>query len=1053
MMDEHQFQIQQKRRLDVGGQIDRSKPIRFSFNGRRMQGYVGDTLASALLANGVDIVGRSFKYSRPRGIMTAGIDEPNAVLQLGGVNKKDDSLHTPNVRATEQPLYEGLVCSSVNGWPSANTDAMSLLGKVGAEVMGPGFYYKTFMFPSSFWMKYEAVIRKAAGLGRSPKVADSESYDHMNHHADVVIVGAGPAGLCAALAAARSGVHVLLVDNHDKAGGELMARGVTTAIDGIPAMDWVAEVVRELKNSSNVTLLFNTLVNGCHDHNFLTAVERRQDHLAPKNRSTDARQRMHKIRASELVLATGAHERPLVFANNDVPGCFTAGAIVSYIKQFAVAPGDKLVVCTNNDSAYEAAMAWNALGQINNEINNESTNASAATVPSLSTGKQVIAIIDSRSKVSGDAYEQAIEAGLTVMTGHVVIEAHGKKRVSGVSVCAVNENATIATGEPQRVACDTIATSGGYSPVVHLASHTGNRPIWDESALGFVPGNTEQAQHVCGSVTGRHALSECLSSGIAAGQAAAKAYVAANATNNAAVDQGVAVPATHEPTVMPTEALYLVPHKLTPTRSPKQFVDFQNDVTAAAIQTAIREGFQNIEHVKRYTALGFGTDQGKTGNINGMAIVAKTLGQRIEDTGTTTFRPNYAPVSFGAVAGAHVGPLFDPKRFTAMHSFHVDHGAVFEDVGQWKRPRYYPIGNETMDQAVRRECKATRDSVGILDASTLGKIDIQGADAREFLGRVYTNAWAKLAPGRCRYGLMCGEDGMVFDDGVTACLNEHHFHMTTTSGGAAGVLNWLEIYHQTDWPELDVFFTSVTDHWATMTVSGPNSRKLLAKVCDDIDLSAEAFKFMDWTSGTVAGVPARVFRISFTGELSYEINVPAHYGADVWNALFDAGKEFNLTPYGTETMHVLRADKGFIIVGQDTDGSVTPIDLDHGWAVNNNKPFSFIGKRGMAREDCVRENRKQLVGLKTKNPDVILPEGAQAVELGVELEEPVPMIGHVTSSYYSMALDRSIALALIKGGIDRYGEVIAFPLLDNRIVHAEICSPVFYDPNNDAQKG
>ena len=1018
-MNEHQFRIQQNRRLEKGGQIDRSKPLRFTFNGRKLQGYEGDTLASALLANGIDIIGRSFKYSRPRGIMTAGIDEPNAILQLGSLNKEDSSIHTPNVRATEQALFDGLVCTSVNGWPSSNTDMMSVLGKIGGNVMGPGFYYKTFMFPSSFWLTYESVIRKAAGLGRSPKVADSEYYDHMNHHADVVVVGAGPAGLCAALAAAQSGADVLLIDNHSNAGGELLARGVTSTIDGKPALDWVAGVMSELEGSSNVTILLNTLVNGCHDHNFLTAVERRQDHLPPKLRSPNARQRMHKIRAAKVVLATGAHERPLVFANNDLPGCFTAGAIVTYVKQFAVAPGERLVVCTNNDSGYEAALAWHE------------------------AGTEVVAIVDSRQQVSGDAFSAALSAGLTIKYGHVVTEANGKKRVSSVSVSAVNANTSVVMGESQDLECDTLATSGGYSPVVHLASHTGSRPVWNEDAVGFVPGETHEARFFCGSLIGQHTLSSCLSTGIAAGLAAVEQVGA----------QAIKTPTTYEPTLTPTEALYLVPHKQAPTRAPKQFVDFQNDVTAAAIQTATREGFQNIEHVKRYTALGFGTDQGKTGNINGLAIVAKTLDKPIEETGTTTFRPNYAPVSFGAVAGAHVGPLFDPKRFTPMHSWHVKQAAAFEDVGQWKRPWFYPRGNETMDEAVRRECKATRESVGILDASTLGKIDIQGADAREFLGRVYTNAWAKLAPGRCRYGLMCGEDGMVFDDGVTACLSENHFHMTTTSGGAARVLNWLEIYHQTDWPELEVFFTSVTDHWATITISGPNSRKLLSTLCEDIDLSASSFKFMDWTSGTVAGVPARVFRISFTGELSYEINVPAHYGAHVWEALFDAGKAFDITPYGTETMHVLRADKGFIIVGQDTDGSVTPMDLDHGWAVNNSKPFSYIGKRGMAREDCVRENRKQLVGLKTKDPNVVLPEGAQAVELGVDLEPPVPMIGHVTSSYYSMAADRSIALALIKGGIDRYGEVIAFPLLDDRIVHAEICSPVFYDPNNDAQKG
>ena len=1025
MITDRELRIQQVRRLSTGGDIDRAKPLRFTYNGSPLQGYEGDTVASALLANGIDIVGRSFKYSRPRGIMTAGIDEPNAILQLG----KKGGTQTPNVRATEQPLFEGLACSSVKGWPSVNSDFMGLVGKVGGSVMGPGFYYKTFMFPASLWMTYEAVIRKAAGLGRSPKEPDTETYDHMNHHTDVMVVGAGPSGLCAAMAAAKTGVDVMLVDNHSKAGGEITARATAQLIDGVPATQWVESAMAELKRMPNVKVLLNTLVNGCHDHNFLTAVELRQDHLAPKDRIDAVRQRMHKVRASELVLATGAHERPIVFANNDVPGCLTAGAIVTYVKQFAVAPGKVLVVGTNNDSGYEAAMAWHE------------------------AGLKVTAIADSRQNVSSDAHQAAVDAGLTVLTGSVVTEATGSKRVSGVYIARINADGSKVEGEPRSVECDTVATSGGYSPVVHLSSHTGTRPVWDEQAIGFVPGKTFEARHFCGSVTGRHALSECLAGGVDAGAKAASAFIAANQMD-APSSASFAVPTTTDPKVAATQALYLAPHTHKPSRAPKQFVDMQNDVTAAAIHMATQEGFENIEHVKRYTALGFGTDQGKTGNINGLAIAAQQLGKAIEETGTTTFRPNYAPVSFGAVSGAHVGPLFDPKRFTAMQQSHLDNGAEFEDVGQWKRPWYFPVGNETMDEAVRREGRATRTSVGLLDASTLGKIDIQGPDAREFLGRVYTNAWAKLAPGRCRYGLMCGEDGMVMDDGVTACLSDHHFHMTTTSGGAATVLNWLEIYHQTDWPELDVFFTSVTDHWSTMTISGPNSRKLLAKLCQDIDLSAESFGFMDWKPGTVAGVPARVFRISFTGELSFEINVPAHYGAHVWDCLLEAGKEFDLTPYGTETMHVLRAEKGFIIVGQDTDGSVTPMDLDHGWAVNNNKPFSFIGKRGMAREDCVRDNRKQLVGLKTKKPEVVLPEGAQAVELDTDPDDtPVPMLGHVTSSYYSMALDRSIAMALIKGGIDRYGDTIAFPLLDGRIVHAEICSPNFYDPNNDAQKG
>ncbi len=1008
----------QARRLETGGTIDRSQPLRFTYNGKAMVGYAGDTVASALLANGVDVVGRSFKYARPRGIMTAGIDEPNAVLQLGGTR----STQTPNVRATEQMLYDGLVCSSVNGWPSTDFDAMGLLGKVGGEVMGPGFYYKTFMYPASFWMTYEAVIRKAAGLGRSPTMPDPETYDHMNHHTDVMVVGAGPAGLCAALAAAKTGVDVLLVDLQPEAGGELTAHQSDELIDGVAARDWVNQTLSTLQALPNVTVLLNTLVNGCHDHNFLTAVQRLQDHIAPKQRQSTARQRLHKIRAHQVILATGALERPLVFANNDLPGCFVAGAIVTYVKRYAVAPGERLVVCTSNDAGYEAAMAWHE------------------------AGKEVVAVLDARESVSGAAFDAATRAGIPVLPGHVMFEAKGKKRVKAVCVGMVNSANTMVLGSVKELECDTVATSGGFSPVVHLASHTGTRPVWKESALGFVPGDSAEALHTCGSVTGEHKLRDCLATGINTGQTAA---AACGAENTAAA---MAVPTCETAEVCDAEALYLIPHKQTPTRAPKQFVDLQNDVTAAAILTATREGFENIEHVKRYTALGFGTDQGKTGNVNGLAIVAHALGKSIQETGTTTFRPNYAPVSFGAVAGAHVGPLFDPKRFTAMQEQHVELGAAFEDVGQWKRPWYFPQGDETMDAAVRRECEATRTSVGILDASTLGKIDIQGPDAREFLGRVYTNSWAKLAPGRCRYGLMCGEDGMVFDDGVTACLAENHFHMTTTTGGAARVLNWLEIYHQTDWPELDVFFNSVTDHWSTMTISGPNSRALLATLCNDIDLSADAFGFMDWKAGTVANVPARVFRISFTGELSFEINVPAHYGAHVWAALMEAGKAFGITPYGTETMHVLRAEKGFIIVGQDTDGSVTPMDLDHGWAVHPQKPFSFIGKRGMAREDCVRPMRKQLVGLKTKDPSVVLPEGAQAVELGVMLEPPVPMIGHVTSSYYSMAAGRSIALALIKDGLNRYGDTIAFPLLDDRIVHAEICKPVFYDVNNDAQK-
>jgi sarcosine oxidase subunit alpha len=499
----------------------------------------------------------------------------------------------------------------------------------------------------------------------------------------------------------------------------------------------------------------------------------------------------------------------------------------------------------------------------------------------------------------------------------------------------------------------------------------------------------------------------------------------------------------------PSIALFQVPHDKSTARAPKQFVDLQNDVTAAGIELATREGFESVEHVKRYTALGFGTDQGKLGNINGLAIAARSMGISITQMGTTMFRPNYTPVTFGAVAGRNCGALFDPVRYTALHSWHLKNGAEFEDVGQWKRPWYFPKRGEDMHAAVGRECKAVRDSVGILDASTLGKIDIQGADAREFLNRVYTNAWTKLDVGKARYGLMCKEDGMVFDDGVTACLADNHFVMTTTTGGAARVMQWLEIYHQTEWPELKVYFTSVTDHWATMTLSGPNSRKLLAEVTD-IDLSKEAFPFMAWKEGLVGGVPARVFRISFTGELSYEVNVQADYAMGVMEKIVEAGKKYNLTPYGTETMHVLRAEKGFIIIGQDTDGSVTPDDLNMGWCVGRTKPFSWIGWRGMNRQDCVREDRKQLVGLKPVNSDQVLPEGAQLV---FDAKQPVPMsmVGHVTSSYFSTCMGHSFAMALVKGGLKRMGERVFAPLADGSLIEAEIVSAVFLDPQGERQ--
>lgn len=1003
--------MSQVNRLSQGGRIDRSQPLTFTFNGQSYQGFAGDTLAAALLANGVDVVGRSFKYSRPRGIVAAGAEEPNAVLQIGST----EAAQIPNVRATQQALYSGLVATSTNGWPSVNTDLMGILGKVGGKMMPPGFYYKTFMYPQNLWLTYEKYIRKAAGLGRAPKENDPDSYDYLNQHCDVLVIGAGPAGLAAALAAGRSGARVILADEQEEFGGSLLSTRET--LDGKPAADWAAKAIAELSSLPEVTLLPRATVHGYHDHNFLTIHQRLTDHLGEVAPMGQVRQRLHRVRAKRVVLATGAHERPLVYANNDVPGNMLADAVSTYVRRYGVVPGRQLVLSTNNDYAYRVALDW------------------------LDAGQQVVAVADARSNPRGAWVEEVRKRGVRVLTGSAVVEARGSKRVTGARICAIDLNKHKVTSPGEVLDCDLLVSSGGYSPVVHLASHLGGKPTWQEDILAFVPGEGLQKRLCAGAVNGVFGLGDTLADGFEAG-----AMAAAEAGFKMVESS---LPKVEKRFEEPTVALFQVPHDKSTARAPKQFVDLQNDVTAAGIELATREGFESVEHVKRYTALGFGTDQGKLGNINGLAIAARSLGISIPQMGTTMFRPNYTPVTFGAVAGRHCGALFEPKRYTAMHRWHLEQGAEFEDVGQWKRPWYFPKKGEDLHAAVARECLAVRNSVGILDASTLGKIDIQGPDAREFLNRVYTNAWTKLDVGKARYGLMCKEDGMVTDDGVTACLADNHFLMTTTTGGAARILEWLEIYHQTEWPELKVYFTSVTDHWATMTLSGPNSRKLLAEVTD-IDLDKDAFPFMTWQEGQVGGVPARVFRISFTGELSYEVNVQADYALGVWEKIVEAGKKYGLTPYGTETMHVLRAEKGFIIVGQDTDGSVTPDDLGMGWCVGRTKPFSWIGWRGMNREDCLREDRKQLVGLKPVDPNKVLPEGAQLV-FDPKQSIPMSMVGHVTSSYMSAAMNYSFAMALVKGGLKRIGERVFAPLVDGSVIEAEICSPVFYDPKGERQ--
>ncbi|AXE96730.1 sarcosine oxidase subunit alpha family protein [Paraburkholderia sp. 22099] len=997
--------MSQKDRLPSGGRINRAIVLSFTFNGRKYQGYQGDTLASALLANGVHFVARSWKYHRPRGIVTAGVEEPNAIVQL-----ETGAYTVPNARATEVELYQGLVATSVNAKPSIEKDRMAVNQKI-ARFIPAGFYYKTFMWPRKFWPKYEEVIRDAAGLGKAPEHTDADRYDKCFAHCDVLVVGGGPTGLAAAHAAALSGARVTLVDDQPELGGSLLS--CRTDIDGKPALQWVHKIEDELRQMPDVKILCRSTAFGYQDHNLVTVTQRLTEHL-PVSQRKGTRELMWKIRAKRVILATGAHERPIVFGNNDLPGVMLASAVSTYLHRYAVLPGRNAVVFTNNDDGYQCAL-------------------------DLKTAGAQVTVVDPRAGESkGTLPALARRYGVKVMNGVAITAAHGKLRVDSVEVASYS-NGQVGAKQGE-LACDLLAMSGGWSPVLHLFAQSGGKAHWHDEKACFVPGKAMQPETSVGACAGDFTLGQGIRVAMDAGVEAARA-----AGHIVARPNPVQVADIAEAKMQP---LWLVGGRELATRGPKQFVDFQNDVSAADIFLAAREGFESVEHVKRYTAMGFGTDQGKLGNINGMAILAQALGKTIPETGTTTFRPNYTPVTFGTFAGRELGEFLDPVRKTAVHEWHVQNGAAFEDVGNWKRPWYYPKAGEDMHAAVARESLAVRTSVGILDASTLGKIDIQGPDSAKLLNWVYTNPWSKLEVGKCRYGLMLDENGMIFDDGVTVRLADQHYMMTTTTGGAARVLTWLERWLQTEWPDMRVRLASVTDHWATFAVVGPNSRKVLQKVCHDIDFANAAFPFMSYREGTIAGAASRVMRISFSGELAYEVNVPANVGRAVWEALMAAGAEFDITPYGTETMHVLRAEKGYIIVGQDTDGSMTPYDLGMGGLVAKSK--DFLGKRSLTRSDTAKTGRKQLVGLLADDPSFVIPEGSQIVA-GPFQGDTAPMLGHVTSSYYSPILKRSIAMAVVKGGLDKIGETVTIPLSSGRQIAAKVTSSVFYDSEGARQ--
>ncbi|MCX2725257.1 sarcosine oxidase subunit alpha [Roseibium salinum] len=992
-------------RVSGRGRVDHDRPISFTFDGARIEGRAGDTVASALLANGVHLMGRSFKYHRPRGPVAAGSEEPNALIGT----RRGKGRFEPNTRATVQEIWNGLEASSQNKYPSLKFDVGAVNDRA-YMLFSAGFYYKTFMWPKSFWDKvYEPFIRAAAGLGVSPKEEDPDTYASRYLHTDVLVIGAGPAGLAAALNAARAGLRVTLVDENSEAGGTLLSEP-QAEIDGVAAWDWISGALGELE-TLGVRIMTRTTAIGYYHQNMVGLCQKLTDYLETPD-SQMPRERLWRVRAGQVILAQGALEKPLVFDGNDRPGVMLAGAAQTYLNRYGVRVGDRAVVATCHDSAWYAAFDL------------------------ADAGTKIEAIVDTRAEVPAALHAGAEARGIPVLMSHTVTGTKGRLRVSSVRVNPVQAG---KVGADRTLSCDCLLMSGGWTPSLHLFSHTKGSIAWDEDMQTFLPDRKTEACQIAGAGRGLWGIEAALNDGAAMGAEAARELGKASGDVSYAVAQdrpGSGVSHTELPT----------------DRNPgaaRAFVDYQNDVTAKDLRLAVREGMRSIEHVKRYTTNGMATDQGKMSNINGLNIAASALGRKQPEVGLTTFRPPYTPTTFGAFAGYHRGSHFAMTRKTPIDSWAEENGAAFEPVSLWRRAWYFPKAGEDMHAAVSRECRATRKSVGIFDASTLGKIEIVGPDAVEFMNRMYTNPWTKLAPGRARYGLLLGDDGFIRDDGVIGRLADDRFHVTTTTGGAARVLNMMEDYLQTEWPDLKVWLTSTTEQWSTIALNGPNARKLLAPFVEGLDISDEAFPHMSVAECTVAGFPARLFRISFTGELGFEVNVPARHGRALWEKLWEAGRQYDICAYGTETMHVLRAEKGYIIIGQDTDGTVTPHDAGISWAIGKNKP-DFVGKRGLERSDLKAEGRKQLVGLLTEDGKTRLEEGAQIV-LDPNQPKPMKMVGHVTSSYHSDAAGQPIAMALVEGGHARMGETVFIPMTDS-VIKAKVTGTVFYDPDGERLK-
>ncbi|MBZ8119799.1 sarcosine oxidase subunit alpha family protein [Roseovarius sp. LXJ103] len=999
-------------RLAKGGRLlNKARALDFSFNGKRLRGFEGDTIASALLANDQMLMGRSFKYHRPRGVVASGAEEPNGLVHMG-----EGDQFEPNQRVTTTELYDGLKASSQNHWPSLEFDIGVVNSKL-SRFLPAGFYYKMFIYPRPFWKHvYEPIIRKSAGLGKAPESRDNDSYEHFYAFTDVLVIGGGIAGLQAAKSAAQTGAKVLLLEQTAHLGGRTPVDGGT--IEGQPAADYIDVLTAELRAMENVTLRTRTQGSGVYDHGYVLGYERTGDH---QPEAAGPRHRLWRIRAGHVITATGAIERPLSFAGNDIPGVMLASAIRDYAVDFGVSCGDRTVVVTNNDDAYRTAITL------------------------VQMGLSVPVILDARVlPADSPLMAEAKALGIRVMMGHAVASVKGGKRVTGVSICSqAGEGATL-----EELACDAVAMSGGWSPVVHLWSHCGGKLTWDEAGAFFRPDPARPplGAEGTGFVTPAGAANGALHLSQTVADAHQAGHDAAAAAGHAA--KASAAPKTVAPDEAPLTPVWMMPQGAGYAKRSKAWLDYQNDVKVSDVQLAAQEGFESVEHAKRYTTLGMATDQGKLSNINGLAILSDALNQPIPQTGTTTFRPPYTPISMASIAGEARDERFQPLRRTPIHAWHEENGVEWEPVGHWRRPYSYPRAGESLHDAVSREVLATRNSLGMLDASTLGKLIVKGADAGRFLDMLYTNMMSTLKPGRCRYGLMCSENGFLTDDGVVARLDENTFLCHTTSGGADTVHGHMEEWLQTEWWDWDVYVANVTEQFAQIAVVGPKSRETLQALSSD-DLSAEALSFMGWADATLAGIPVRIFRISFSGELSYEIAVRAGQGRALWDALMAAGAPHDVTAYGTEALHIMRAEKGFIMIGDETDGTVIPQDLGMGWAISKKKE-DYLGKRAQARSHMTDPTRWKLVGLETVDGSV-LPDGAYAVADGKNANGQRNVQGRVTSTYHSPTLGHGIAMGLVLRGPDRMGEVLTFPKTDGSSVKAKIVDAVFFDKDGEKQ--